>query len=583
MQTRHLVSLLSLTWALLPVAVYAETVAESTAKGLPFLFTVGSDGACSHSNLQAALNAAQAAGPENDVIRIATNHTDTSVSAEIFAHSVTLEGGYTSCSASTSSGLSTLDGSGGSAASVLFIYGGSDLDQHVVILRDLTIRGGEDDGFGGGLDISGGMNVRLEGTIVEDNVSDFGGGISIRGSSASLVVAESSQILNNTASQRGGGVYCEGGFAGLFDSAIAFNEADTGGGVAAVQGCLFRHQAGGPLLGIYLNSAQSQGGGIYTRDGANVELTGTSAAPAAVVSNSASSSGGGLWVAGSEVRARSARIDSNSAGFGGGVGVGIGGRFFMELSGGSCDTSDRCSTLSGNTADRGGALSVNSSTGLADIRQTYVEGNSATVEGSAAYVTVGARLVMEGVVLAGNQGGESVIKLRGDTTSGLLAFVTMTDNDASDAVIVARDSTFGHAERLEIYSSILWEPAAAGILLSFDASTQTEVDCLLVNSNIGLPAGDFITVLPPVFADAGAGDYHLTESSPAVDYCDAAAYLPTHRDIDGSQRGVDNPQVPDNFLISWYDIGADELTSPDLIFSDGFESGNTSAWSSTSP
>lgn len=566
---------LSLCWTLISILLAggapAAEASASSRSGQPLLLTVGTDGACSHATLQSALAATAANGPGNDVIHLSVDQT--AVSADVFAQSVVIAGGFASCSAFSPTGRTTLDGSG--AGSVLTIHGGSASDQHVVLLRDLTITGG-DAGFGGGIDVSGGMNVRLEGTDVEDNTASFGGGISVRGASgASVVIAESSQILSNEADQRGGGVYCEDGFVGVFDSAIAFNHADNGGGVA-VDGCLLRDEAGGPLRGIFLNDADSFGGGIHASGGSTVEITGSSEAPASVVSNDALSVGGGIWATSSEVQAKHAAIGSNTAGFGGGVGVGIGGSFRMErLAGEGCAAGDRCSTLSGNVADRGGAVYVNSGSGLADIRQTFVEGNFASIEGSAAYVTVFGRLVLEGVVLSDNQGGESVIKLRGDTT-GTFAFITMTDNQATDAYIVTKDPTFGNADELEIFSSILWQPGATP-LLSFDGATPVTVDCLIVNENLSLPAGDFITVQPPQFVDAAAGDYHLLESSPAVDYCDDAAYEPTHGDIDDQPRGVDDPAVPDNFLLSWYDVGADELS--DLIFRDGFESGDTQAWS----
>lgn len=568
----------------LPALSFAAGLqAHAASADLPVLFTVGGDGSCSHTTLQSALDAAAANGSDNDVIRIATNHADTAISAKIIAQSVTLEGGYSTCAASSPSGRTTLDGSGGSVDSVIDVSGGSLASQHVVLLRDLVVRGGENDGNGGGIEISGGMNVRLESTVVENNLSTFGGGISIQGSAgASLVIAEFSQILSNEAIQKGGGVYCESGFVGLFDSAIAVNQSDRGGGIA-LDGCLFRDQAGGVLLGIYLNSATSQGGGIYGRGNSTIELTGSATAPAAVTSNSTEGTGGGIWAGESVVRAKNATIDNNTAHTGGGIGLGINGHLFMErLPGQACHTTDRCSTLSNNFATtRGGALYVNSASGVAEVRQTFIEDNSATLEGSVAYVTVFGRLVMESVVIAGNQGGESVIKLRGDT-SGLLAFISMTDNSASDALIVGRDSTFGPAAGLELYSSVIWETSGTDIL-SFDAGTPVEVDCLLVHETATLPAGAYITISNPQFVDAPAGDYHLTLASPAVDYCDAAAYQPTHRDIDQQERGQDHPLVPDNFLISWYDIGADAHPLSGLIFSDGFESGDVSAWSASVP
>ncbi len=72
----------------------------------------------------------------------------------------------------------------------------------------------------------------------------------------------------------------------------------------------------------------------------------------------------------------------------------------------------------------------------------------------------------------------------------------------------------------------------------------------------------------PLLVDPAAADFHLQAASPAVDAGDPA-YVPAagEVDLDGEPRR-DGPAV---------DVGADELGTG-LIFADGFESGDTSAW-----
>jgi hypothetical protein len=134
--------------------------------GGPLLFTVGSDAACSHNTLAGAVLAA-ANNPGADFIRIAKNHTDASIAVRIVNQQVTVEGGFDDCGDSTASGQTTIDGAGGSASSVIEIDtepdGGLGTD---VLLRNLVIRGGENDAGGadvggGGIEFSGGMDVRL--------------------------------------------------------------------------------------------------------------------------------------------------------------------------------------------------------------------------------------------------------------------------------------------------------------------------------------------------------------------------------------------------------------------------------------
>ena len=67
-------------------------------------------------------------------------------------------------------------------------------------------------------------------------------------------------------------------------------------------------------------------------------------------------------------------------------------------------------------------------------------------------------------------------------------------------------------------------------------------------------------------------------SSPAIDSCDTFSYTPLDSDFDLDARGFDLVSVPN--LLGPFDRGADEVVP---LFANGFESGNTSAWSSTSP
>jgi hypothetical protein len=79
-----------------------------------------------------------------------------------------------------------------------------------------------------------------------------------------------------------------------------------------------------------------------------------------------------------------------------------------------------------------------------------------------------------------------------------------------------------------------------------------------------------------LFVNPPAGDYHLRPDSQAIDRCDASVVAPQYADIDGDSRGYDHPLFN---IIGPYDLGADETGEPPL-FADGFESGNTSGWSS---
>jgi len=55
---------------------------------------------------------------------------------------------------------------------------------------------------------------------------------------------------------------------------------------------------------------------------------------------------------------------------------------------------------------------------------------------------------------------------------------------------------------------------------------------------------------------------------------------PNDLDIDHHAYAIDVPGVDHGTTGGTYDVGADEL---EFIFADGFESGNTSAWSAAVP
>ncbi len=68
-----------------------------------------------------------------------------------------------------------------------------------------------------------------------------------------------------------------------------------------------------------------------------------------------------------------------------------------------------------------------------------------------------------------------------------------------------------------------------------------------------------------------------------MDYCDTFYYEPTQADADFELRGFDRPENANGspgVSGGTFDIGYDEVWP---LFADGFESGTTSAWSSSVP
>lgn len=538
-------------------------------------FTVGAEAGCSSNSIPGALLLSILNGPGLDVIRIAENQSYSGQNIVISNQSVSLIGGYSSCSDTTAGGQTILSGAGGSSDPVIEIMG-TDNGTRQVELVNLEISGGED----GGVVISGANIVSIQDSLITGNQSMSGGGIWLDGADgAVLTLAPDAGVVANNADHLlgfGGGIYCEGGGTIILEGLVANNDAWFGGGVSLI-GCTMNDYAGGALRGIVGNTA-SLGGGIYAAASSTVNLYGNSQHPAIVSSNVASQWGGGIWtVGGTSLAVKDSWIFDNDAGkFAGGVGVSQGSTFFMDRTyGADCHTADRCSKLSGNRVTRspyrGGAVYIEEGC-TADIRQTYLEGNDALF-GSVAWVEgPGAQLLLEGDVIAGNDGNEAIAQSDGALLRA--AYVTSHGNTAFYYNASGDTST-------QILSSVINDSGVWGGGVS---GASHLYDCLVVAAAWTLEnPGSFVLEADPLFRDIAGWDFHLTAASPAIDYCDTFLYTPTETDIDGETRGIDLASVANN--LGPFDAGADEWSegAANRIFTDGFESGNTSAWSDVLP
>ncbi len=540
----------------------------STRGGL--LLRVGSDAACDHSTLQAALDASKANGPGVDLIWISKNHSDTQINALIEDQSVTIVGGFDDCQATAASGHTVLDGSGGALASVIRILTTTADQPQFINLEHLTIKGGEDSGSGGGIDIAEAAQVRLTDVHVSENHSTHGGGIALHGSNSRLILAQNTLINNNTASGDGGGIHCSGGIVFFNEGLIILNSAGRGGGAMVTGDCLFQQLAGGINAGTILNQATLAGGGIAVENGQAI-LLGSANRTALVSLNSAGFFGGGLaLIQQATVSASHAHITQNeAASAGGGVYVGSNQNAFnMQQMNAIFCPDGHCSSLSDNHAgDSGGGIY---NAGLSFIRQTLMQNNSSEDSGVGSAATAAAgQLILEGDVITGNHGGQHVLS-GGGGGHLTVAHVSVADNAVNESLI-ALQLNGQPAASFNLLSSLLADDAATPIL-SQSSNTPLTLDCLLVHESTTLPGATRTQVGPPGFVDPASNNYHLSEDSLAIDFCDDSQYVPLN-DVDNQTRGWDHPTAPNNMPGHVFDLGADEWRRPDLIYLSGFEAG----------
>lgn len=542
------------------------------------IFKVGSDGACTHATITAALVASLAAGA--DEIRIARNQTYTNQYIHLTDWSpgtvgaVTLAGGYDTCADTTASGDTTI---GGQATNPVVEVDTGSQPTSEVTLRNLQLTGSGEEGLrveAGGLVTTSVMRLQSNGT---------GGAVVVDG--GDLVIDIQSEISLNT----GPGITCFTGSQVDTAAHIHDNSATAGGGIVAGSSCDMNIRPSSWIAG---NDA-TLGGGVYASSGAIVDIDGVLGGGfgTKVADNNATDQGGGIYATGATttVTIKNSAVTGNVAGLeGGGIWAGLGAKVIMDRVDGPCFTPTRCSDLSGNGITQenqyvpGAAVRAESGADV-EIYQTIAEGNHVTANsdgGSVFYVTgAGSTLTAEGIRLWNNQECDALFE--GQNSAQLsIAFVTASRNvwnggfDASPVALTTNATA-------TLNSSVFY-PNLPVILGSGGA--LSEVDCLILSNTSGLPGGaTFVSTSDPLFVSAVAGNLRVSPNSPAVDYCDAFAYVPQHFDGDHEARGFDlasNANGTPGVSGGIYDLGFDEVRP---LFADGFESNNTAAWSAVVP
>lgn len=278
-------------------------------------------------------------------------------------------------------------------------------------ISGITVRGGDTTAWGGGILIGPDTSLTLLSSAVTDNAADLGGGGAVIMGNGRLTV-RTSRISENAGGVEGGGISVDGvnGRLAVSDSLISNNTAGAGAGIRN-RGTL---SAARTLISGNTASAGS-GGGISNSSG--MTLTDVT-----VRSNRGSGAGGISSDGGSgeSVLLRRVRVVDN-------LGSGSGGGIFIINSAMTITQS----TLSGNSAARGGGIEVNSDATLNLTRSTVSGNTSVNGDGIANFDTTNlTNVTISGNGAAGTGGnGGGLYNWTGTTLS--LANVTLAENAAS--------------------------------------------------------------------------------------------------------------------------------------------------------
>ena len=223
-------------------------------------------------------------------------------------------------------------------------------------------------------------------------------------------------------------------------------------------------------------------------------------------------------------------------------------------------------TVSGNTAEgSGGGIRNN---GFLTIRRSLLAGNVTADHGGG--IDNHGTAVLENSTFSGNDGanlGGGLYNLGGESMT--VVHCTVHDNvaGAGDAIHNAGDLTSSN--------SLIAGSCSGNVNTSGGGNLESPGD------TCGLGAADLVNVasagLRPLAANGGSTHSHaLLGTSPAID---AAAAGPC---LSVDQRGMARPVDGDGDTQADCDTGAYEAAEPlpPLVFTDGFETGDTSQWGS---
>lgn len=654
LRSDHLISHRFIFSALALLVAHASLAADQNLR-------VGVGSGCTHSTLYSALFAIDnETGTHTIRINkgIYAEPEGMVYSPTVSQVGVFLEGGYDNCLAPFPTGVVTndadravFDGAGGSARSVLDlnIYGRIGTFQ----IRRIVLRGGDATTVGnpffesgGGLIVRGQASVLLGiGTSIRNNAAVNGGGVALSGSSINsntgyygrvdFFVDDGADISNNTASKRGGGIYCGGGNNDpdftpsgerhgsivLRDGSIGYNQANEGAafycrgsldGGGGFQPRPFANKVAW-IVGNQIVSAGSGVGcaaGFGTLDTAiNIEADGYRYLGAALNSNGlvAITANGGdrvpaLCLQGSRTRsapndpapANQSRfrlrnlIVSNQTGTGFlGLNTGDALDLIVEPSGDSVSctffTATPCVRFNANTVDGVGSpdarlLFANGSSRL-QLRRALIDTNSARPD--LIMADASANVTVLSSVLDDN---DIATRVSSPTTSSVFAARFGGTVDVRNSTVIMRSA-------VSQFFRLGWAPLvdATGIAYAqSSAFTSTIAAPLTVALEGGALASQFNRYWCGYFANTSAFSGHTVVNDPATGAFTTAAsfavdgnYAPTStdlRDACSAPPGTLNRDFYGRAFNVQFDpsgpftdIGAVEAQREDALFQNGFE------------
>lgn len=561
---------------------------------------------CSYTSIQDAIDAIPNFGSGQIRIRSGT-YTE---NLTIIGKTVTLLGGHSDCATTSPTGRTNIDGSDSNSSVIYFslIGGASDLTRSLTTDRLLLFNG-----TGNALTTAGGITVfttsnrsaqvTLQDTFVRNNETTFaGGGIRLQGTGR-LTLLDNSQIDNNTvtgSNPDGGGLACSGDYIiAKFGGSIYGNRAGEsgnsngrGGGVF-LDGCEMAWyaqtaQAVSDDASLRNNTVHGNGGGLYARGGAEVNLIGASFSFGDPISNrplrirdnralgvsvgggTAGGQGGGVYAEGAGTTVVVDRVwtyNNEGDATGGAFALFNDAALEVTRSSETCHTPRNCSRIFDNHGRiAGGAINVFRAE--ATVRKTIIARNDSVfgaVTTRGTITSFESEVRLEDSLVHGEVGPGHALAIWDST----MFVVRSTIADTSPSLGVFGMNGNG---TLVLYDSIVHESDGADILNVVGGVPQATTDCVMWHDSTLTSIGpnSNTEVADPRFADRENDSFYLSPDSPAINYCGEEPPPPAV-DLDWNPRGLCHSVTPPLCPVEQiYDLGAYEF--PLGLFRDRFES-----------
>lgn len=323
---------------------------------------------------------------------------------------VTVIGGSISGNNAVGSGWNTSGGGG------VYAEGGSTVNLKDVTVSDNHVTGNY--GGGGGVKVNDGKLTVDNAKILENTTNSSGGGISVKNSDLTVT---GSEIRNNVAGgQNGGGVEIIGSATDnkehtITDTQITDNRAEERGGgvfvnkasITIKDSTLDKNHA----MHVDGSQASSEGGGLGVMGGKDITLDNTK------VTNNSAKDGGGIWVrddVDTAVTIKNGCVISNNQSVYGGGGIFIRQDYSKKIS-----ASIENALIENNSTENGGGIYLIRKVGLT-LKDTRILGNNAT-NGGGIFAYDGSTINADNATVSGNKAANGGGLYLWNTSGSILA------------------------------------------------------------------------------------------------------------------------------------------------------------------